>query len=84
MLADEYEAPPLVGAVVFLTPLLFIRGIVSSEPLLISLVLLAYILEARACPRSALLVFASAILVKGIAVLTVCLGPNALRFTGDA
>jgi len=69
VLADEYKAPPVAGAIVLLSPVLFIREIVYAEPLLISLVLLAYILESRNSPRSALVVFAAAILVKEIAVL---------------
>jgi hypothetical protein len=69
VLADEYGAPPLVGAAVLCSPLLFIRGVVEAEPLLITLILLAYVLESRNQRRGALVTFACAILVKESAVL---------------
>jgi hypothetical protein len=70
VLLDEYGAPPLGGAVVLLAPgLLLIRGVVFAEPLLICLVLLGYILEARGRSRPAVVVFACAVLVKETALL---------------
>jgi hypothetical protein len=68
-LAAEYDAPPIAGAAVLLSSILFIRGVVYGEALLIACILLAYVLEARQHHRSALAAFAFAILVKETAVL---------------
>jgi hypothetical protein len=68
-LAAEYDAPPIAGAVVLFSSLLFIRGVVYAEALLIACILLAYVLESRHHHRSAWAVFAFAILVKETAIL---------------
>ena len=69
VLADEYNAPPVAGAAVLLSSVLFIRGVIYAEPLLIACILFAYVLEARRHHKSALAMFAFAILVKESAVL---------------
>ena len=69
VLLDEYNVPPVAGAVVLVSPLLFVRSNVCAEPLLVACILLAYVLEAKGRRRSALAVLAFAILVKEVAVL---------------
>jgi len=72
VLADEHSVPPAVGAVVLLSPMLLLLGLVFAEPLMIALVLLAYALQYRGRHQWGLAVFAYAVLVKetaGLALL---------------
>jgi hypothetical protein len=69
-LLDDYDAPPIGGAVVLLVPgLLIVYDKVFADPLLIALILLAYLLDARGRPKRALAVLAYAVLVKEVAAL---------------
>jgi hypothetical protein len=70
LLLIEYGAPPAAAAFVLVVPdLLFLYGSVVAEPLLIALLLLAFVLDARGYRRSTICVIAFAILVKEIALL---------------
>jgi hypothetical protein len=69
-LLDEYGAPAIGGAVVLFVPgLLIVYDKVFADPLLIALILLAYLLDSRGRPKSALAVLAYAVLVKEVAAL---------------
>jgi hypothetical protein len=70
LLLAEHRAPPMGAAFIFLLPpFVLLYGIVVSEPLLLALLLFAYVLDARGRRGSALVVIAYAILVKEVAVL---------------
>ena len=69
LLAD-HDAPPAAAAFVFVLPaFVLLYGTVVSDPLVIALILVAYLLDARSYRRSAIATLAFAILVKEIAVL---------------
>lgn len=67
---DDYGAPAIGGAAVLLAPgLLLIYNKVYADALLIALILLAYLLEARGKRKRALGVLAFAVLVKEVGAL---------------
>ncbi|MDQ1508875.1 MAG: hypothetical protein QOG50_719 [Actinomycetota bacterium] len=69
LLAEHRGAPVGAAFILVLPPYVLLYGSVVSDPLLIALLLLAYLLDARDHRRSALVVVAYAILVKEVAVL---------------
>ena len=70
LLLAEHDAPPMAGAFVFALPaFVLLYGTIVSDALVVALMLLAYILDARSHHRSAIVVLAFAILVKEIALL---------------
>jgi len=70
LLLAEHRGAPIGAAFMFvLPPFVLLYGSVASDPLLIALLLLAFLLDARGHRRSALVVIAYAILVKEVAVL---------------
>jgi hypothetical protein len=70
VLLADHRAPPAAAAFIFVTPaFVLLYGTVLSDPLVIALILLAYVLDGRSHHRSAIAVLAYAILVKEIAVL---------------
>jgi hypothetical protein len=70
LLLAEHRGAPIGAALIFvLPPFVLLYGSVVSDPLLIALLLLAYLLDARGHRRPALVVIAYAILVKEVAIL---------------
>jgi hypothetical protein len=70
VLLDEYGAPPQAAAFILVLPaFVVLYGNVFSDPLLIVLLLLAFLLDARHHHGTALALLAYAVLVKEIAVL---------------
>jgi hypothetical protein len=66
----DYDAPPAAAGFVFALPgFLLLYGNVVSDPLVIALVLTAYLLDRRGHLRSAVAVLAYAVLVKEVALL---------------
>ncbi len=66
----DHRAPPAAAAFIFVLPaFVLLYGTVVADPLVIALILLAYILDGRSHRRSAVATLAFAILVKEIAVL---------------
>src|SRR5260370_40020981 len=64
LLLAEHRGAPIGAALIFvLPPFVLLYGSVVSDPLLIALLLLAFLLDARGHRRSALVVIAYAILV---------------------
>jgi hypothetical protein len=78
---SDHRAPPIAAVFVFVLPgFLLLYGTVVSDPLVIALILTAYILDGRSYRRSAIATLAFAILVKEVAVLAlVPLAWRALR-----
>jgi len=70
LVLNEYGAPPVAAAAVLVLPAyLVLYGNVVSDPLVIALLVLSCLLDARKCRRTTLIVLAFAILVKEIALL---------------
>jgi hypothetical protein len=66
----EHRAPPAAAALVLILPaFILLYGSVLSDPLVIALLLLAFVLDARSHRRATLVTLACAILVKEVAVL---------------
>ena len=69
LLLNSYGFPAMGGAAVLAVPgLLYIHDIVSADPLMVALVLLAYVLDRRGKRTPALVALAGAILVKEVAI----------------
>jgi hypothetical protein len=67
---SDHRAPPVAAAFIFVLPAyVLLYGTVVSDPLLVALILGAYVLDGRSYRRSAVATLAFAILVKEIAVL---------------
>jgi hypothetical protein len=69
LLAEHRGAPTGAAFIFVLPPFVLLYGSVVSDPLVIALLLLAYLLDARGRRRPALVVIAYAILVKEVAIL---------------
>ncbi len=70
VLLDDHDAPPRAAAWILVLPAFVVLfGNVFSDPLVIALLLVAYLLERRSRRGSALALLAFAVLVKEIAVL---------------
>ena len=69
-LLDQYGVPAAYGAVVLLpAPLYALYRDPVADPLIIALILLAFVLDGRGSRRNSLVVLASAVLVKEVAAL---------------